>query len=267
MSCKVKKAAAAVLLWALCLAMAGCAPANKTARQLNAALGGGCTVENGVVTLTGDVSDPQPFVMTEGDVTLDLNGYTVNWSSDADQATLFSLTGGSLTVRDSGENGGIRAETAGVAYIFAAYGAELNIEGGSYSAFTSGDIYLEGAGGYGGAAGAGAQVHITGGTFDGDYPFLVYDDGGVPPVVLLRDASFGSEASVAGVVIGGGDVDVYDCVCRGERGSLYILKNSDITLHSGRFTDVLDGVGNYPMKGLTSVDSKLTRDGEWYVIQ
>ncbi len=91
--------------------------------------------------------------LTGGNVTLDLNGCVLSYGTSSGRSgsgrpDLISVTGGTLTVKDSGGRGAIRYSgnnSYSGSCLYAGSKGTLNIEGGTFSSTASAPVYIDGA--------------------------------------------------------------------------------------------------------------------------
>ena len=91
--------------------------------------------------------------LTGGNVTLDLNGCVLSYGASSGRSgsgrpDLISVTGGTLTVKDSGGRGAIRYSgnnSYSGSCLYAGSKGTLNIEGGTFSSTASAPVYIDGA--------------------------------------------------------------------------------------------------------------------------
>lgn len=93
--------------------------------------------------------------LTGGNVTLDLNGHTLSYGASSGRSgsgkpDLISVTGGTLTVKDSSvAGGGMIRYNGNSSYsgscLYAGSKGTLNIEGGTFSSTASAPVYIDGA--------------------------------------------------------------------------------------------------------------------------
>ena len=90
--------------------------------------------------------------LTGGNVTLDLNGCVLSYGASSGRSgsgrpDLISVTGGTLTVKDSGGRGAIRYSgnsSYSGSCLYAGSKGTLNIEGGTFSSTASAPVYIDG---------------------------------------------------------------------------------------------------------------------------
>ena len=147
----------------------------KSAEDLAKILANSSTVDDGVaavsentVTLKQSVEIENYISMTEGEITLDLGTYDLTRTGEG--ATVFSVTGGTLTIQGSGT---ISCEATEGTLLLVQAGAKLIMNGGTVSmdSVETGKPAV-------GASGAGAEFTLNDGEITGNNALLVADSGG-----------------------------------------------------------------------------------------
>ncbi len=192
----------------------------KSAEDLAKILANSSTVDDGVaavsentVTLKQSVEIENYISMTEGEITLDLGTYDLTRTGEG--ATVFSVTGGTLTIQGSGT---ISCEATEGTLLLVQAGAKLIMNGGTVSmdSVETGKPAV-------GASGAGAEFTLNDGEITGNNALLVADSGGK-------------------VILNGGRITQNSTDTEPGMSAVYSQKGSTVEVHEGAVIEAQAGI-------------------------